>query len=1424
LAWAIEALEIRRLLHHQIDATFVPTAPTDPTLGQWVLAKGAQADQSNEPAEAPPAGFVPGTAIPAAALPGMPQLHSDLNAHAAIYLDFNGDAASVTPYDVDGDPTTFNATEAATITSAWQAISTYFAPFDVDVTTVKPATAMPTAWGMIGNSISGGYSYVGVFPDVQKFGGPASFNESSDARGRTSGMAHEYGHNFGLSHQSDYNNLGVKINEYSSGYDSTHGPIMGVDFAQSVHKWFIGHPSGSNSSLQDDVAIIANAIKTATGIGDGFRADDYGNTIATATPLTANASGVDSATGIIERMTDVDAFSFSSTGGRTWVDVNPVGPSGLAPKVEIYDAAGNLIGAKDDTDQRNGTNNDENFPVDLPGAGTYYILVKSHGDYGDIGQYTVTARPLPAGWSSQDVGSPSLTGSSSYDPGSDTYTVSGAGSDIWGTSDQFQFAYQTLQGDGSITARVVSLTNTAASAKAGVMIRDTLNGNSRDALLNINPPSRGLEYIYRTATGGSAAETQVAGLVAPYWVRLTRTGNSFLAERSSDGVNWITVGTQTITMGSTVYIGLAVSSVNTGALNSATFDNVTFTGNINPAPTYNTLAAPTGLTVTPGTGTGLTLNWSDEIGETGFAIDRSIDGTTWSQIATVGATVTTYNDNGLFGSMRYFYRIAALDSTGRSAPSAEVSALNRPNAPFGLTYESISTSQIVINWRDVSGDTGYRVERSSDGGTTWTTIATVGTNVPSTIASGLAVGTQYQFRVTALSPQGDSPISSVMTASTRLAAATGQGFTTISPGSMTIHWVAVTGATGYRVERSTDGSTFTSLATLGATAISYTDNTVTPLGEYYYRVIGTNSLTESVAPTPIFAADTTTALPPSPWQSQDIGSPAGAGATGYSAGTFTMVANGNDIWNTSDQFRFTYMPLIGNGQIIARVNTLENTDANAKAGVMIRETLAANSRDVLVSMSATNGLQLLYRGSIGGSAAQSGASVTGAAPYWVKLVRSGNTFTGYTSPDGVTWTQIGTSLTIAMSSNAYIGLAVTSHTTTTLNTAKFDSVSVGNNAPTVFTAAAATPNPVPAGQTTANLTVVGADDHGESNLTYTWAATAFPSGGSVNFSANATNAAKSAVATFSAPGNYTLTCTITDAMGLSTTSSVAVTVTPSTPAATVVGRWLFYNNSFYDGNDPNAAPSDDGAIATDKSALLPGQIATGANYSAYLHGITGIMIDVQGLPANFLPRANDFTFKIGNDNAPAAWATAPTLSGITVRPGAGINGSDRITITWADDSILNSWLQVTVNAGTHTTLATPDTFYFGNLVGDANGNGQVTVADVAMAKSLEGQAAVITTPVDFNENGQITVADVAIAKANEGNTLTLIAPPAPAPAPAPAPTPAAAPLAVSVSAAKPTEPSASPTTKSRLLFSVARIPPTFFSLAEPLRKRLGVFD
>src|SRR5204863_10194942 len=139
-------------------------------------------------------------------------------------------------------------------------------------------------------------------------------------------------------------------------------------------------------------------------------------------------------------------------------------PSALAPKVEVYDAAGNLVAAKDDTDLRDTSNNAVSVALNLP-AGTYYAVVRSHGDYGDIGQYTVTATDLPAGWGAQQVGNSALAGYARYDAGAGTYTVAGSGADVYNTADQLEYAYTTLSGDGTIIARVASIQNTDPWAK-----------------------------------------------------------------------------------------------------------------------------------------------------------------------------------------------------------------------------------------------------------------------------------------------------------------------------------------------------------------------------------------------------------------------------------------------------------------------------------------------------------------------------------------------------------------------------------------------------------------------------------------------------------------------------------------------------------------------------------------------------------------------------------------------------------------------------------------------------------------------------------------------------------------------------------------------------------------------------------------------
>jgi hypothetical protein len=116
----------------------------------------------------------------------------------------------------------------------------------------------------------------------------------------------------------------------------------------------------------------------------------------------------------------------------------------------------------------------------------------------------------------------------------------------------------------------------------------------------------------------------------------------------------------------------------------------------------------------------------------------------------------------------------------------------------------------------------------------------------------------------------------------------------------------------------------------------------------------------------------------------------------------------------------------------------------------------------------------------------------------------------------------------------------------------------------------------------------------------------------------------------------------------------------------------------------------------------------------------------------------------------------PAPAQILLRPTAGAGGSDRIEILWPDNVIQNEWLQVRLLANATTNLAADDVFYFGNLIGDANGNAIVTVADIALTKSLSGQSAPIASSADFNRNGQVTVADIAIAKASSGNALVML--------------------------------------------------------------------
>ena len=447
---------------------------------------------------------------------------------------------------------------------------------------------------------------------------------------------------------------------------------------------------------------------------------------------------------------------------------------------------------------------------------------------------------------------------------------------------------------------------------------------------------------------------------------------------------------------------------------------------------------------------------------------------------------------------------------------------------------------LILNWRDVRGETGYRIERQVDASAgTWTTVGNVGVNVPSYTVTGLAAGTSYRFRVTATHASGDS-VPAEAVGGTRLPAVGSLVFTTRESNKLAMSWTTVGGAANYRVQRSLNGLDFDTVATLPAGSTSYEDNTVQPLREYYYRVVATNAASQGLLGTTLLTA-TPAAVPlPTPWADRDIGAVRGAGATGFAGGTFTVLGGGPDIWAEADGFHYTYQPLVGDGEIVARVATQEYTGGWAKAGVMVRESLTAGSRHAMMVVTPDNGTAFQHRT---GTGEPTDNNNTGGAfaPYWVRLVRQGNTLIGYRSANGTSWTEQARA-TFAMNRAAYVGLAVTPGDDGKLGSVTFTNVTVSNRAPTLSTAAAASPAVVTS-QTTA-LSVAAADDHGDANnLRYTWSVVQAPEGGAApTYSAQGVNAAKNVTATFYKAGSYVLRVTVTDAGGLSVTSDVAVQV------------------------------------------------------------------------------------------------------------------------------------------------------------------------------------------------------------------------------------------------------------------------------------------
>ena len=223
------------------------------------------------------------------------------------------------------------------------------------------------------------------------------------------------------------------------------------------------------------------------------------------------------------------------------------------------------------------------------GATSGALSVTVNNEIANSATFTVTA--LPTGWTDQDIGSVGLAGSATYANG--VFTVKGSGTGIQGTADEMNFVYQPLSGDGTIVARVASVSGGSYS-QAGVIVRQTLNANDSNASECYQLGA--VNFTWRSSTGGNTASDGNSTVSLPVWVELIRSGSTFSTYLSSDGVNWIQAAgsPETISMTTSVYVGLGVSNDNNSNLATATFDNVSVSSAASPAPEITNLSATTG--------------------------------------------------------------------------------------------------------------------------------------------------------------------------------------------------------------------------------------------------------------------------------------------------------------------------------------------------------------------------------------------------------------------------------------------------------------------------------------------------------------------------------------------------------------------------------------------------------------------------------------------------------------------------------------------------------------------------------------------------------------------------------------------------------------------------------------------------------------
>lgn len=622
-------------------------------------------------------------------------LHSRPGSSRKVYLNFQGATISGTawssttlqavPYDTDGNPALFSDAERRLIADIWHRVAEDLTPFDIDVTTERPASFGPTVGQVLitkdtdANGVAmpskgaGGVAYVNVWgsSNYATSYSPAFVYYNNLGTSVTHYIAeaasHEFGHNLGLSHDGDAST------SYYQGLGSGNvswGPIMGVGYYTQVTQWSKGEYPGANNT-QDDIAIIAGKLT--------YRPDDHGNTPATATMLVVDADGTVWSSnaendpdnsypqnkGVIGSAGDGDYFAFDHAGGAVALTITPAWNAfagskrgaNLDVEATLLDAAGTVQAVSDPVDDTKASVSATLAP------GRYYLAITGVGnsvtpysDYGSHGHYfisgTVTTSPLRADFSYATSGlQASFTDTSTDSAGTITSWAWNFGDGSTATAQHPSHIYAA---SGTYTA---SLTVTDS-----VGLSSTTSRGVSVTLPNL-PPTAAFTFSVAGATVAFTDSSSDSDGAIVSWAWNFGDGGSATVRHPS----------HTYAAGGTYLVTLTVTD-DRGATHSVQ-QTVSVTGPpVAPSALAGTAVVSGGKTKTKS----VTLNWQDNSSnESGFVIQRCTETgkgaaktCTYADVAAVGANVTTYKETP--GGSTYKYRVRARNAYGDSGYSNEV--------------------------------------------------------------------------------------------------------------------------------------------------------------------------------------------------------------------------------------------------------------------------------------------------------------------------------------------------------------------------------------------------------------------------------------------------------------------------------------------------------------------------------------------------------------------------------------------------------------------------------------------------------------------------------------------------------------------------------------------------------------------------------